>query len=258
MTRNIEEINKIIQVQLDIGAHTEKGAYFYVIPDNLGYDLILGLPWLEQHDGRLEAKRGRLYLRTTGVHLWSTTKRPLPKLDIAQISAATMGGFIQRKRCHGQDMEIFAVSLADIQKALAPKRHIDPRTKLPRQYWKYLRLFEQDKAEELPPHRGDGIDHKIELVREESGKDPEVPWGPLYNMTQEELIVLRKTLSELLQKGFICVSHSLAAAPVLFVQKLGGGLWFCVNYHALNAITKKDCYPLPLIHETLNQIGRAR
>ncbi|CBF71484.1 uncharacterized protein ANIA_10846 [Aspergillus nidulans FGSC A4] len=245
-------------VQLDIGAHTEKGAYFYVIPDNLGYDLILGLPWLEQHDGRLEAKRGRLYLRTTGVRLWSTTKRPLPKLDIAQISAATMGGFIQRKRCHGQDIEIFAVSLADIQKALAPKRHIDPRTKLPRQYWKYLRLFEQDKAEELPPHRGDGIDHKIELVREESGKDPEVPWGPLYNMTQEELIVLRKTLSELLQKGFIRVSHSPAAAPVLFVRKPGGGLRFCVDYRALNAITKKDRYPLPLIHETLNQIGQAR
>jgi hypothetical protein len=94
VTRNIEEINKIIQVQLDIGAHTERGAYFYVIPDNLGYDLILGLPWLEQHDGRLEAKRGRLYLHTTGVCLWSTIKRPLPKLDIAQISAATMGGFI--------------------------------------------------------------------------------------------------------------------------------------------------------------------
>ncbi|EAA64859.1 hypothetical protein AN2027.2 [Aspergillus nidulans FGSC A4] len=232
VTGNIEEINKIVRVQLDIGAHTEKGAYFYVIPDNLGYDLILGLPWLEQHDGRLEAKRGRLYLCTTGVRLWSTTKRPLPKLNIAQISAATMGGFIQRKRCRGQDIEIFAVSLADIQKALAPKRHIDPRTKLPRQYWKYLRLFEQDKAEELPPHRGDGIDHKIELVQEESGKDP--------------------------LKGFIRVSHSPAAAPVLFVRKPGGGLRFCVDYRALNAITKKDRYPLPLIHETLNQIGQAR
>jgi hypothetical protein len=94
VTRNIEEINKIIQVQLDIRVHTKRGAYFYIIPDNLGYNLILGLPWLEQHDRRLEAKRGRLYLHTTGVCLWSTTKRPLPKLDIVQILAATMGGFI--------------------------------------------------------------------------------------------------------------------------------------------------------------------
>jgi hypothetical protein len=88
--------------------------------------------------------------------------------------------------------------LADIQKALAPKRYTDPCTKLPRQYWKYLRLFEQDKAEELLPHWGDRIDHKIELVQEENGKDPEVSWGPLYNMTQEELIVLQKTFSKLL------------------------------------------------------------
>jgi hypothetical protein len=77
-------------------------------------------------------------------------------------------------------------------------------------------------------------------------------------MTQEELIVLQKTLSKLLQKGFIRVSHSPAAAPVLFVQKPGGGLQFCVDYRALNTIIKKDCYPLPLIYETLNQIRQAR
>lgn len=74
-------------------------------------------------------------------------------------------------------------------------------------------------------------------------------------MTAEELIILQKTLIELLDKGFIQVSHSSAAAPVIFVQKPGGGLQFCVDYQALNAITKKDWYPLPLIHETLNQIG---
>jgi hypothetical protein len=66
-----------------------------------------------------------------------------------QILAATIGGFIQRKKCHDQDIKIFAVLLADIQKILALKRHTNPCIKLPRQYWKYLRLFKQDKAEEL-------------------------------------------------------------------------------------------------------------
>jgi hypothetical protein len=42
--------------------------------------------------------------------------------------------------------------------------------------------------------------------------------------------VLQKTLTEYLDKGFIRVSSSLAAAPVLFVQKLGGGLWFYIDY----------------------------
>jgi hypothetical protein len=70
-------------------------------------------------------------------------------------------------------------------------------------------------------------------------------------MSRDELLVLRKTLTEYLNKGFIRVSSSLAAAPVLFVRKPGGGLRFCVDYHGLNKITRKDWYLLPLIYETL-------
>ena len=68
----------------------------------------------------------------------------------------------------------------------------------------------------------------------------------------------RKTLTDLLDKNFIRVSYSSIAAPVLFVRKPGGGLRFCVDYRALNAITKKDRYPLPLIQETLNQISKVK
>jgi transposase InsO family protein len=54
------------------------------------------------------------------------------------------------------------------------------------------------------------------------------------------------------------VSNSPAAAPVLFVRKPGGGLRFCVDYRGLNKITRKDRYPLPLIYETLRNIGQAK
>ena len=85
----------------------------------------------------------------------------------------------------------------------------------------------------------------------------EVLYGPLYAMSRDKLLVLRRTLLDLLKKGFIRASNSPAALPVLFVQKLGGGLCFCVDYRALNALTKKDRYPLLLIKETLNLIRRA-
>jgi RNase H-like domain found in reverse transcriptase/Reverse transcriptase (RNA-dependent DNA polymerase)/Integrase zinc binding domain len=81
---------------------------------------------------------------------------------------------------------------------------------------------------------------------------------PLYSMSRDELLVLRKTLTELLDQGFIRASHSAAAAPVIFVKKPGGGLRFCVDYRGLNAITLKDRYPLPLINETLRQIAGCR
>ena len=112
-------------------------------------------------------------------------------------------------------------------------------------------------AEQLPPHRP-GIDHKITLEKTPDGKDPEVSWGPLYGMSRGELLVLRKTLTELLEKNFIRASSSPAAAPVLFAKKPGGGLRFCVDYRALNELTQKDRYPIPLIKETLNALSKAK
>ncbi|RYO53751.1 hypothetical protein AA0116_g10973 [Alternaria tenuissima] len=90
------------------------------------------------------------------------------------------------------------------------------------------------------------------------GQQPQPPWGPLYGMSRGELLVLRRELTSLLEKGFIRVSSSPASAPVLFARKPGGGLRLCIDYRALNAITKKDRYPLPLIRETLNNLSKAK
>ena len=77
-------------------------------------------------------------------------------------------------------------------------------------------------------------------------------------MLRDELLILQKTLTDLFDKGFIRVSNSLTAAPVLFVKKPRGGLRFCINYRGLNRVIKKDRYPLPLIYETLRNINKAK
>jgi hypothetical protein len=77
-------------------------------------------------------------------------------------------------------------------------------------------------------------------------------------MSRDELLVLRKELRNLLNKGYIQESKSLAVVPVLFAKKPGGGLRFCVDYRGLNAITQKDRYPLPLIRETLTALSKAK
>ena len=147
--------------------------------------------------------------------------------------------------------------MVDIDKTLNVKPKIKPKTKVPEQYWGYLNVFDENEANQLPPTRGKKINHEIELLEEE-GKKPTVLWGPLYNMSKDEFLVLRKTLTEYLDKGFIRVSNSPAATPVFFVKKPGGGLRFWVNYRSFNRITKKDKYLLPLIYETFRNIGKAK
>jgi hypothetical protein len=152
---------------------------------------------------------------------------------------------------------MFAASLADIEKALKKKSNADPQEKLPDYLKPDYKIFLREEANKLAPHRGPAIDHKIEILMTD-GKEAEIPWGPLYNMSRNELLVLQKELTSYLERRFIRVSRSSAAAPVLFAKKPGGELRFCVDYGALNAITRKDQYPLLLIHETLQQISKAK
>jgi len=57
-------------------------------------------------------------------------------------------------------------------------------------------MFEADMAKHLPPHRP--IDLKIELK-----EGTQAPFRPLYNMSIEELKVLKAYISENLDRGFI-------------------------------------------------------
>lgn len=205
---------------------------------------------------RLDADERCMHFKAHGIKVHTITA--LPGGNIRCISAAAFNTLRKvSRRDSTKKLHVFSASLADIEKALRPKEPIDPKTKSPKEYWGFLPLFDNHNAESLPPLRGKGIDHEIELVKGPDGREPEVPAGPLYNMSRDELLLLRKTLNDLLDKGFIHVSASPAAAPILFVKKPGGGLRFCVDYRALNNITRKDRYPLPLVNETLERIGQA-
>jgi hypothetical protein len=61
-----------------------------------------------------------------------------------------------------------------------------------------------------------------------------------YLMSKDEFLVVKKYINKYLNKGFIFPSISLAAAPILFTKKLGGGIQFCINYKGFNAIIIKN------------------
>ena len=48
------------------------------------------------------------------------------------------------------------------------------------------------------------------------------------------------------------------ASPVFFIKKKDGTLWLVQDYRALNAMTVKNKYPLPLISELINKLRGAK
>lgn len=124
--------------------------------------------------------------------------------------------------------------------------------RLPKEHHWVEELFDKSKAKELPPRRPE--DHAINLV----------PGAKLLELksyrphSQPENEAIQKYVEEHLGKGFIRPSSSKVTAPLLVVRKPGGGLRVCVDYRALNAITKKSRYPIPNINETLSRLGRAK
>lgn len=62
-----------------------------------------------------------------------------------------------------------------------------------------------------------------------------------------------KYLAEALANKWIRPSTSDRPANILFVEKGNGKLRFCVDYRALNAVTKRDQYPIPLLWDILRR-----
>ncbi len=70
--------------------------------------------------------------------------------------------------------------------------------------------------------------------------------------------IINKEVATLLQHGLITPSFSPWGSPVLLVQKKDGSQRMCIDYRKLNALTKKDAYPLPLIEDCLERLKDAK
>src|SRR5258707_10603066 len=136
-------------------------------------------------------------------------------------------------------------------KAASTAQPEDTLSRVPQEYHEFCDVFSVEKANALAPHQP----YNLKINLEEGAK----PFHrPIYSLSPPELTALREFLEENVWNGFIHPSKSPWGSPVLFVKKKDGSLCLCIGFHALNRVTEKDRYPLPLIPDLLNSPGPAR
>ena len=120
------------------------------------------------------------------------------------------------------------------------------------EYSDFANVFSEEKALVLPK-RTKLNKHALDL---EDGN--RLSYRSIYSLGLVELETLKTYIETHLKIGFIQSSKSPAGAPILFNKKPDGSLRLCVDYRGLNNLTIKNRYPLPLIGESLDRLGRAK
>ncbi|EEB88998.1 hypothetical protein MPER_12960 [Moniliophthora perniciosa FA553] len=204
--------------------------------------LILGLPWLQNHNPNIDWVTGEVVFR------------PNRKLRIRQftgiLDTTPPEILIQAKQIeevHIRAKTSTSQTLAQAQEE--KKRSLEEL--IPSYLLDFRSQFEKGKAERFPESRP--YDHAIEL------KPDYVPKKQgLYRLNETETKVMEEFINENLRKKYIRPSVSPIAAPFFFVSKKEkGALRPCQDYRDLNSGTVKNAYPLPLVGKLLDKLKGA-
>ena len=66
---------------------------------------------------------------------------------------------------------------------------------------------------------------------------------------------VEKQVHDLVEKGMVTATDSAWSSPVVLVKKKDGSWRLCIDYRSLNAVTRRDAYPLPRIDDSLDALS---
>jgi len=222
----------------------------YVIPGDCPFDLILGKPWFDAKNPKIDFPNNVITLEHNGETIRFNAKyhEKQSRIQNGIISAVEM----LKEYESGNTLHI---------SVLKPLKIENPENQdLDDVYEEYVEEILRDFKDVISPDFPENhkpvsrdIEHEIEL---EPGATPVAQ--AMYRLSFEEKAELKKQLLDLLKKGFIRPSKSPYGAPILFVRKKGGAMRMCVDYRGLNRLTKKNRCPLPRIDELLDKLAGAK
>ena len=228
---------------------------------NISPEVVLGMLFLTFNGADIDFSGWELRWKTYIIEEALLTTRRVELVGKKEFAAVTLD----------PESEIFIIHVASLSSDASPSFsplkldfHLSHRPqvsgliaeeasiKVPAKYSDFVDIFSPDLVSELSKYTGIN-DHAIELV---DSQQP--PYGPIYSLRLVELETLKTYIETNLANGFIRPFTSLAGTPILFDRKSDNSLRLCVDYQGLNNLTIKNRYPLPLIGELLDRLGRAK
>ena len=122
---------------------------------------------------------------------------------------------------------------------------------VPQRFHKYLKVFEKKDSERMLMRKA--WDHAIDL---REGFVPKK--GKIYPLSRVEREEVQEFVKDQLRKGYIRPSKSPQMSLVFFVPKKDGKKRMVQDYQYLNSWTIKNNYPLLLISDLIDSIGKKK
>ncbi|CAH8528218.1 unnamed protein product [Schistosoma turkestanicum] len=194
---------------------------FLVCP-TLTWNMILGVDFMLKHQvsifmDRAEAKIGNA---TVHLHQYARTTKPVSHIGISEL-----------------------VSQVESNQMI---QEVDRRATVT-----VLRQFSSVFEENVSGNRTNTVQHPIFTGDHMPVRQPPRRVPVHYRPQLDSMI------KDMLDKKIIVPSSSPWASPIVLVKKKDSSLRLCIDYRRLNAITKRDSFPLPRIDSTLDALHGA-
>ena len=214
--------HKTEPLEVSVGDHQELLCFH--LYRSTQHPLILGFPWLQEHNPHIDWNTGRVLNWAEG---------------------CKNNCFSSRR---GLNVKAVPNTISVSSDTVSEPPDL---TSVPGCYHDLGGVFSKSQALSLPPHRP--YDCPINLI---SGAP--IPRGKLYSISGPERRAMTEYIESSLEAGLIRPSSSPAGAGFFFVRKKDGSLRPCIDYRALNDIAIKDRYPLPLMSSAFDQLQQAK